>query len=95
MLDKYKIRNNPDGEIRFLAANPNIKDKGIGTRLLREFEKREEGKEIYLFTDDQCTYQFYEHRGFQRVDEKDIELGSHKDKKNLKCFLYRKKLSKL
>lgn len=92
MLEAYKEKNNPDGEIRFLAANPDIKIKGIGTLLLNELEKREKGKEIYLFTDDQCTYQFYEHRGFDRVGEKDIILSlTSKKEVPLKCFLYRKK----
>lgn len=92
MLDNYKSKNNPDGEIRFLAANPDIKVKGIGTLLLNELEKRERGKEIYLFTDDKCTYQFYEHRGFNRVGEKDIVLDMNKKKVSLKCLLYSKKI---
>ena len=93
MLENYKKINNPDGEIRFLVANPNIKIKGIGTKLLNEFEKREKGKEVYLFTDDQCTYQFYEHRGFRRVGEKDIVLDLSKKKVPLKCLLYSKQIS--
>ena len=92
MLENYKSKNNPDGEIRFLAANPNIKVKGIGTLLLNELEKREKGKEVFLFTDDQCTYQFYEHRGFDRVGEKDILLDLNKKKVPLKCLLYSKKM---
>lgn len=92
MLDNYKSKNNPDGEIRFLVANPDIKVKGIGTFLLNEFEKREKGKEIYLFTDDQCTYQFYDHRGFDRVGDKDIEMDINKKKVLLKCLLYSKKI---
>lgn len=89
MLAKYKENNTPNGEIRFLAANPNLKIKGIGTMLLSELERREKGKEVYLFTDDQCTYQFYEHRGFEKVGEENIELGLDK-KVPLKCLLYRK-----
>lgn len=92
MLENYKSKNNPDGEIRFLTANPNIKVKGIGTLLLNELERREKGKEVFLFTDDQCTYQFYEHRGFDRVGEKDIVLDLKKNKVPLKCFLYSKKI---
>jgi len=59
--------------------------------LLNELEQREKNKEIYLFTDDQCTYQFYERRGFERAGEKDIvlELGKKID---LKCLLYRKRI---
>lgn len=91
LLQEYKKENKPDGEIRFLSANPDLKVKGIGTKLLNELEKREKGKEIYLFTDDKCTYQFYEHRGFDKVGEEDITLELDK-KVPLKCLLYRKKL---
>lgn len=91
LLQEYKKKNKPDGEIRFLSANPDLKVKGIGTKLLNELEKREKGKEIYLFTDDKCTYQFYEHRGFDKVGEEDITLELDK-KVPLKCLLYKKKL---
>ncbi len=89
MFNEYKKTHTPDGEIVFLAADPESKIKGIGTALLNEYEKRERNKLIYLYTDDQCTYQFYEHRGFERVCEKDIVL-SLKDEINLKCMLYSK-----
>ena len=75
MLELYTLKYSPDGEIRFLAADPDAKVRGIGTMLLNELEQREKGKEIYLFTDNQCTYQFYEHRGFERINEKDIAVS--------------------
>lgn len=78
MFKKYCESNTPDGEIIFLAANPDVKIKGIGTILLEELEKRERGKKLYLYTDDACTYQFYEHRGFERVGEKDVLLEFRK-----------------
>lgn len=91
MLEEYKKHYHPDGEIRFLAANPDSEKKGVGTFLLNEFSAREPGKEIYLFTDTNCTYQFYERRGFERVGEKEIVMELADDV-NLKCLLYRKKL---
>ena len=91
MLEEYKKNNNPDGEIIFLVADPDAKIKGIGTKLLEEYEKREKGKLIYLYTDNMCTYQFYEHRGFERVQEKDIVLKLKNDV-NLKCMLYSKQI---
>lgn len=90
MLEEFLEHNSPDGEIIFLAANPGVKSKGTGTLLLAEFERREPGKTIYLNTDDACTYQFYEHRGFGRVCEKDIVLDMGKKKVPLKCFIYSK-----
>lgn len=74
LLGTYKKSNNPDGELNFLAANTKVKIKGTGTFLLSELEKRENGKTIYLYTDSGCTYQFYEHRGFERVGEKNVIL---------------------
>ena len=53
--------------------------------LLNELARRENGKELYLFTDDQCTYQFYEHRGFEKIGEKDIVLELD-NTINLKCL---------
>ena len=92
MLQDFCKKNTPDGEIVFLAADPNSKVRGIGTALLSALEKDEAGKLIYLYTDDACTYQFYEHRGFIREGEKLVELNLEKKKVPLTCFLYAKKL---
>lgn len=91
MFARYAEQYNPDGEIRFLAADPDSKVKGVGTYLLNELSAREAGKEIYLFTDTNCTYQFYERKGFERVGEKEIVLELSDDV-GLICLLYRKKL---
>lgn len=91
-LAHYLKSNSPDGEIIFLAADPDCKIKGIGTALLQILEKMEKGKLLYLHTDDACTYQFYEHRGFERVEEKEIVLEMPKGKVPLKCFIYSKRI---
>ena len=92
MLAKYKENHSPDGEIIFLAADPDAKIKGIGTMLLNELTAIEKGKTIYLYTDNACTYQFYEHRGFERVGEKNVELELGNKKIPLTCLLYSKEL---
>ena len=81
----------PDGEIVFLAADPTCKAKRIGTALLSALETEEKGKLIYLYTDNACTYQFYEHRGFKRSQEQDIVIELNNKKVPLKCMLYSKK----
>lgn len=91
-LAHYLKSNTPDGEIIFLAADPDCKIKGIGTALLNALEEKEKGKLLYLYTDDACTYQFYEHRGFERVEEKKIVLEMPKGKVPLKCFVYSKRI---
>lgn len=82
----------PDGEILFLAADQDANVRGVGTALLRELAAREPGKRIYLFTDDACTYQFYEHRGFERAGARRIELELGKKRVPLLCLLYAKVL---
>lgn len=92
MFREYLKKANPDGEICFLAADPTAQGKGIGTRLLKELEKREKGKLIYLYTDNNCTYQFYEHKGFERSEEQQIEMEFGGKKVPLTCLLYSKQL---
>jgi len=92
MLADFKQRQKPDGELCFLAADPYIQGKGIGSRLLAELERREAGKTIYLFTDSNCTWQFYEHKGFERVGEKDIHMDIANSEVPLTCLLYAKTL---
>jgi GNAT superfamily N-acetyltransferase len=91
-LQQYLSAYQPDGEIVFLAAEPNAPVKGVGTALLQALEAKIPGKTIYLHTDDACTYQFYEHRGFQRMAEDDIVLDLPKGKVPLKCLLYSKQV---
>lgn len=92
MFQAFREKSMPDGEIIFLAADPNSKIKGIGTALLSALEKDEQGKLVYLYTDNACTYQFYEHRGFVREGERQVVLNLEKKKVPLTCFLYAKKL---
>jgi len=90
MLAAYKKNNKTDGEICFLAADPNAQGKGIGSKLLAELERREKGKKIHLFTDNNCTWQFYEHKGFERVGEKDVMMDVAGANVPLTCLLYAK-----
>jgi len=92
MFDAYRKTEEPDGEICFLAADPDGQGKGTGGALLAELARREAGKTIYLYTDENCTYQFYERKGFRRVGEKDIRMDIHGVDVPLTCMLYAKKL---
>ncbi len=49
---------------------------------------------LSLYTDNACTYQFYEHRGFDREGEQQVVLNLEKKEVPLTCFLYAKKLGK-
>lgn len=92
MIESFKKHQEPVGEINFFAVDPKINGEGIGTKLLDALEKKEKGKLIYLYTDSGCTYQFYEHRGFERVGEKAITLTIDGKDIPLTSFLYSKRL---
>lgn len=92
LLKDYLKTNTVDGEILFLAADPDSKVKGVGTFLLNALERDLKEKTIFLHTDDACTYQFYESRNFKRVKEKQISLEVPKGYIPLKCFIYIKKI---
>lgn len=91
MYKEYSEHHKLDGEINFLAANPDLKIHGIGTFLLAELERREKGKHLYVYTDNNCTYQFYEHRGFEQVGKKEIDMQiPGMGDVPLTCFMYSK-----
>lgn len=91
MLASFRQQAKPDGEICFLAADPNIQGKGIGSKLLKAVEKSAKGQLLYLYTDDDCSYQFYDYKGFDRSEQRTITFGSGNDATPLKCFLYSKR----
>lgn len=90
MFASFRKKQEPDGEIVFLAADPGCKVKGVGTALLSAFEAEETGKLVYLYTDNACTYQFYEHRGFTKSEVKDVVIDLNGKKVPLQCLLYSK-----
>lgn len=92
MFQSYTKANDPDGEIIFLAADPDCGIKGIGSKLLAELERREAGKKVYLYTDSGCNYHFYEHRGFECVDKRETTLKLGEKSVPLTCMLYSKEL---
>ena len=92
MLKQYKKYRHVDGEICFLAVSPEAQGKGIGGMLLNELSKREHGKNIFLFTDSNCTYEFYDHKGFERVGIDSVILDFQGLSTKLTCFLYAKML---
>lgn len=92
LYQRYRQTYQPDGELIFLAANPDRNRKGVGSALLAELERRACGKELFLYTDNNCTYQFYEHRGFERAEEEEIQMNLPDGVVPLSCYLYRKKL---
>lgn len=92
MLESCKREYPLDGEISFLVVNPDFQSRGVGSLLLSELERRNKGKSIYLYTDNGCNYKFYEHRGFIKSGEKEIQTIINGKKAPLMCYLYTKNL---
>lgn len=92
MLKELKAKTNLDGEVLLFAVNPDIKNKGIGTKLLNELERKYSGKRVYLFSDSNCSYQFYQHRGFHQNNAIRIPEPGRFDGSKLTCFLFDKQL---
>lgn len=90
MLDQYCETSHPDGELLFLAIDPEKMGQGIGSFLLSQLESQLPGKTMYLFTDSACTYQFYDRRGFTRAGEKEIVMEITGKVTPLTCMLYSK-----
>lgn len=90
MYEQYTQQAEPDGEICFLAADNTVRGQGIGTRLLQALTEKARGKRVYLYTDSNCTYQFYEHRGFQKIGEEPIRMEIQGKSIPLSCYLYEK-----
>ena len=89
LLKQCSDSSKVDGEIIFLAVNPELQGKGTGSLLLTELERRAKGKCLILYTDDGCNYQFYEHKGFRKAGEETIRYSDF----SLRCFLYEKYIS--
>lgn len=82
----------PDGEIVLFAADPACQGRGIGTKLLDELSRLRPGKRVFLYTDDACTYRFYESRGFDRMGKRRVELPLPQGNLSMESFLYAKTL---
>lgn len=90
MLAAFQKRNTDQGELSFFAVDPKINGKGIGTKLLKRLQEEEAGKRIYLYTDSGSTYQFYEHRGFQMEEFREVKLNFGKRNVPITCYLFSK-----
>lgn len=86
-IDMYTKKEKPDGQLNFFVVNPNLNGKGIGTKIINEFKRQYSNMKVFLFTDDQCSFEFYEHRNFRKVYEGDTVLHLTRDI-NLKILLY-------
>lgn len=84
-MKKHKHEYNSSVEL--FALHEDYRGLGIGKQLMHSYLghlNKYDIKGLYLFTDDRCTYQFYERNGFKRSEEKLITS----DFKDLNIYLY-------
>ncbi|MFW5893225.1 MAG: GNAT family N-acetyltransferase [Bacillota bacterium] len=90
---RRQLRN----EVTLFMVHPDHRGQGIGVSLIKRYEtfllKRNEHT-YHLFTDDTCTYGFYDHHGFQKAASTTMD-EIHKDgEAELNVMLYTKKITR-
>lgn len=86
-----KHRGEFDGVLTLFAVDENCRGYGVGKTLLSglfEYLKKQEVKRIYLYTDTTCNYGFYEHKGFERLEEHPLSLARDGKPFQMNVFLY-------
>lgn len=80
-----------DGVLTLFAVNESCRGLGVGTKLfsgLSEYLKGTNTKRIYLYTDTTCNYGFYEHKGFERLEEQSLAMTKDGNPFEMNVFLY-------
>ena len=83
------------GQVTLLAVDANTRGLGIGSVLLDAAESylaSQGSRALYLYTDTDCTWKFYEHRGLKRTA---AHRATRAERKLLprEMYLYSRKLS--
>lgn len=66
------LRRPDDAYVCLFFVRSSLRGQGWGRRLMDSFIQKAQGfhcRRIYLWTDKSCNYHFYEHTGFQRIQE--------------------------
>lgn len=80
-----------DGVLTLFAVNENCRGLGVGTKLLSrlsEYLKSQNAKRIYLYTDTTCNYGYYEHKGFERLEEQTLAMTKDRKPFQMNISLY-------
>ncbi len=96
IFDKYDefLEDREDryqGEIKLFIVSPDHQDLHIGTGLLErafDYFREQEASRIYLFTDTDCNYGYYDHKGFLQTGVKESTLKLPGGDRDLTIFLY-------
>ncbi|MFD1174509.1 GNAT family N-acetyltransferase [Oceanobacillus picturae] len=80
---------NFQGSIELFIVSQESRGLGVGGELLNSltnYMKSMRVNSIYVFTDNECNYGFYDSKNFKRINEKEIIFEQFKDR--LTVFLY-------
>ena len=70
------MKNKFDGEVSIIIIDSSLRGKGIGKKILSdlfELAKKDNIKNLSIYTDDSCSYYIYEALGCKRVYETTVE----------------------
>ena len=85
------IADDYDGTLDFLILAKETQGLGIGKSLwmaLKSYFEENNAKSIYLYSDTECNYGFYEHQGFTRKNEQEVTFAFGRESFNTNIFLY-------
>lgn len=85
------MKSDFDGVLTLFAVKEDARGLGIGKELLSKlnsYYKQNNTNKIYLYTDDTCSYGFYDYMGFSRLKEKQINVIRNNKKAELNIYLY-------
>jgi len=80
-----------DGTLDFLILSKDARGLKIGRKLWDElavYFKKNDVKSIYVFTDTECNFGFYEHLGFSRKGQQDVTYIFDDEPFEATIFLY-------
>lgn len=85
-------RKSVDGRICLFVVSPQAQGKGVGSRLMDELRRKYKDAYVYLFTDNLCTFGYYDTHGFTREAATSFSYRLSGHTKRMDCFLYTKQL---
>lgn len=92
-IKEMMIKNNLssyDLELTLFVVDQSRTHEGIGSFIYDKFVNMFKGKKAYVFTDEYCTYGFYERKGYKRIDKKHVEYYADEEESYEDILLYGK-----
>lgn len=80
-----------DGVLTVFVVSKECQGYGIGKKLLSyffDYEKQNNVKNIYVYTDSKCNYKFYDSQGFNKINEDTFNVKTNNNQFYLDIFLY-------